>query len=173
MSAAPAATNALAPVRAFLLARAQAEADRARAEAATVADAVVARARQQAAVVLEQAREQGAADGAQLTAAAQAVAARRVRGLLLAAQRQAYETLRQRGRAAARALREDPDYPALRERLARMARERAGPDAIVMDAPDGGVIAEAPGRRVDCSLGTLADRAVDALGAEVEGLWAP
>ncbi|MFI7643956.1 hypothetical protein [Nonomuraea sp. NPDC049400] len=38
--------------------------------------------------------------------------------------------------------------------------------------PDGGVLAEGQGRRVDCTLDALAARAVDALGAEVERLWA-
>lgn len=173
MSTAPVVTDPLAPVRDFLLARARDDAERRRGDAAAEADAVLAQARQQAAAILAEAAEQGAAKGAEVTAAAQAAAARRTRGLLLAAQRQAYEALRQRSRAAARALREDPGYPALRRRLARRAREWVGRGAIVTDTPDGGVIAEAPGRRVDCSLGTLAGRAVDALGAEVEGLWAP
>lgn len=173
MSGALATPDALAQVRAFLLARARAEADRVRAEAAAEADAALAQAREQAAAILDAAREQGKRDGAQLTAAAQAQARRRARGLLLAAQRRAYQALRQRGRAAAAALHEQPDYPVLHERLARLARQLAGPDAVVAEAPGGGVLARAPGRRVDCSLDALADRAVDALGGEVEGLWAP
>ncbi|HZD01969.1 MAG TPA: hypothetical protein VFA46_17785 [Actinomycetes bacterium] len=174
MSGAPTspADDALAPVRGFLLARARAEADRLRVEATTQADALLAEARQHAAGILDAAREQGERDGEQVAAAVQAQARRRARSLLLAAQRQAYQALRQRGRAAARALRKERDYPALRERLARTARQLVGPDAAVTEAPGGGVVAQAPGRRVDCALGTLADRAVDALGVEVEGLWA-
>ncbi|MFE3644161.1 hypothetical protein ACFXOM_24710, partial [Streptomyces sp. NPDC059169] len=48
-----------------------------------------------------------------------------------------------------------------------------GPDAVITDCAGGGVLAEAPGRRVDLSLATLADRALERNGAEVELLWAP
>jgi vacuolar-type H+-ATPase subunit E/Vma4 len=173
MSTAATAPDALAPVRSFLLARARADAERIRAEAAADADGVLAQARQQAEAVLAEAAQRGAAEGAEAAAATRARARRRVRGLQLAAQRQAYEALRQRSRAAAQALREDPCYPRLRRRLAVLARERVGADAVTSDAPGGGVIAVAPGRRADYSLGALAERAVEELGAEVEGLWAP
>ena len=43
-----------------------------------------------------------------------------------------------------RALRDAPGYPALRERLARLAQAAAGPGAVVSEHPDGGVVAEAP-----------------------------
>ena len=45
--------------------------------------------------------------------------------------------------------------------------------AVVREHPDGGVVAEAPGRRLDLRLTTLADRAVDTLGPQLEALWAP
>jgi vacuolar-type H+-ATPase subunit E/Vma4 len=175
VSQAPAtwAGDPLAAVRESLLARARAEGERIRAEAAAEAGAALSQARQQAEAILATAREQGASEGAQVATAARTRARRRARGLLLAGQRQAYEALRRRGREAVRALRDHPEYPRLRQRLERIARELAGPGAAVRDAPDGGVVAEASGRRVDCSLGALADRAVEGLGAEVEGLWAP
>jgi hypothetical protein len=165
--------SALEPVRAALLASARADADRLRAEAAAEADRVRAAARTRADAILAEARLLGAADGAVLVAAEQARARRRARELVLAAERQAYEELRARARAAARALREDPGYPALRERLSRLALTAAGEGALVSEHPDGGVVAEAPGRRVDCTLDGFAARAVDALGGEVTGLWAP
>jgi vacuolar-type H+-ATPase subunit E/Vma4 len=173
MSTVATAPDALAPVRGFLLARARADAERVRAEAAADADALLARARRQAEAILAEAAERGAAEGAEAAAATRARTRRRVRGLVLGAQRQAYEALRQRSSTAAQALREDPGYPRLRRRLAVLARECLGADAITSDAPGGGVIAVAPGRRADYSLGSLADRAVEALGAEVEGLWTP
>jgi len=173
VSQAPATQAALDPVRDLLLARARAEADRTRAEAAAEAGAVLAEARDQAAAILAEARKRGATDGAEVAAAERAAAVRRARGVLLAARRQAYEALRRQARAAVRELRQDPGYPRLRRRLARLALEQAGPHAVVREPPEGGAVAEAPGRRVDCSLDALADRAVDALGAEVEGLWAP
>lgn len=175
MSKAPTtwAKDPLAPVRECLLARARADAERVRAEAAAEANAVLEQARQQAEAILAEARERGTAEGAGITAAARSRASRRARGLLLAGQRQAYEALRQRSRDAVRALRDDPSHRRLRQRLERIARELAGAGAVIVEAPDGGVVAEGSGRRVDCSLGALADRAVDALGAEVEELWAP
>jgi vacuolar-type H+-ATPase subunit E/Vma4 len=173
MSGAPAPGDTLAPVREFLLARARAEAERLRADAADDAGAVLAQARQQAAAILAESRGLGERDGATIVAAAQARARRQARGILLAAQRRAYETLRQRCRSAAGDLRQDPGYPRLRERLVRLAREQVGPGAVVGETPDGGVVAEAEGRRVDCSLGVLADRALDALGPQVEEVWTP
>jgi hypothetical protein len=61
----------------------------------------------------------------------------------------------------------------LRQRLERVALELAGAGATVLESSNGGMVAEAPGRQVDCSLDGLADRAVAALGAEVEALWSP
>jgi vacuolar-type H+-ATPase subunit E/Vma4 len=169
----PGADGALEPVRAWLLGAARTDGRRLRAEAAAEADRLLDRARAEAAAILAEAREQGTAEGAALGAAEQARSRRHARRLLLEAERQAYDELRARSRAAARALRDDPGYPALRERLARLAQAAAGPGAVVSDHPDGGVVAEAPGVRVDCSLDGLAARAVDALGGEVTGLWTP
>jgi vacuolar-type H+-ATPase subunit E/Vma4 len=169
----PVPADALAPVRDALLARARAEARRLRGEAAAEADAELAKTRRQAAAILAEAREQGERDGAAIAAAAEARARRQARGSVLAAQRRAYETLRQRCRSAASDLRHDPDYPRLRERLVRLARERAGPGAVAHETPGGGAVAEADGRRVDCSLAALADRALDALGQQIEEVWTP
>jgi cell division septum initiation protein DivIVA len=165
------AGGALQPVRAWLLAAAHAEAEQVRAVAAADADRVLARARAEAEAILTEAREQGIADGAALAAAERARHRRRARGLVLEAERWAYEELRARSRAAVRALREDPCYPTLRERLTRLALAAAGPGATAGEHPDGGVVVEAPGVRVDCTLDGLAARAVDALGGEVVGLW--
>ena len=172
-SSPPGADGALEPVRAWLLGAARADARRRRAAAAADADRQLARAKAEAAAILAEAREQGTAEGASLGAAEQARRRRQARRLLLEAERQAYEELRARSRAAVRALRDDPGYPALYERLARLAQAAAGPGAVVSQHPDGGVVAEAPGVRVDCTLDGLAARAVDALGEEVTGLWTP
>jgi hypothetical protein len=163
----------LAPVRSFLLARARADARRDRDDAAAAGSAQLARARQEAGAILADARRKGRADGASAAAAERARARREAQALLLAARRQAYEELLRRSRAGAAALRDDPDYSALRAHLTRLARERAGAAATVVEPPGGGVVATGPDRRVDCSLAALAERAVDALGVEVEGLWAP
>jgi hypothetical protein len=170
---APTAGGALEPVRAWLLAAASAEAEHRRAEAADAAERQVAGARAEADAILADARAQGTAEGSALAAAEQARSQRLARRLVLQAEREAYEELRTRSRAAVRALRQDPGYPALRERLNRLALAAAGPGARVSEHPDGGVVAEAPGLRVDCTLDGLAERAITALGGEVAELWAP
>jgi vacuolar-type H+-ATPase subunit E/Vma4 len=168
----PGAGGALEPVRAWLLAAARAEADRRRAEAAADAERQVAGARAEAEAILADARAQGTAEGSALAAAEQTRSRRLARRLVLQAEWEAYEELRARSRAAVRALRQDPGYPALRERLNRLALAAAGPGARVSEHPDGGVVAEAPGLRVDCTLDGLAERAIAALGGEVAELWA-
>ena len=54
-----------------------------------------------------------------------------------------------------------------------MAAFQLGADAEILDDPDGepGVVACDVHRRVDYRLVTLADRAVEALGADVAALW--
>ncbi|MEU8279640.1 V-type ATP synthase subunit E family protein [Microbispora bryophytorum] len=130
-------------------------------------------ARQQAREIIAAAREQGEAEAKAHSAAVRAQSARHARSSELAARRNALEELRRRAGAAVHALRDDPCYPRLVKRLGELAREAGGDDLVVREHPDGGVVAEGRGRRVDCSLEALANRAVDALGAEVERLWAP
>lgn len=163
----------LAPVRDALLDQARrAAADMRNAASADAAEAV-AKARRRAAEILAEAERQGAADGAALAAVERMRARRKAREIVLRAQRAAYDELRRRARAAVTELRDHSSYPVLRYRLARLARSRAGPGATLSEHPDGGVLAVTQDRRVDCSLGMLADRALEALGAEVEGLWTP
>jgi vacuolar-type H+-ATPase subunit E/Vma4 len=169
----PGASGALEPVRAWLLAAAHADAERLVAEATAGAERLLASTRAETDVILAEAREQGTAEGSALAAAERARSRRIARRLVLQAEREAYEELRARSRAAARALRQDPDYPALRARLTRLALAAAGPGARSSEHPDGGVIAVAPGIRVDCTLDGLAERAIAALGGEVAELWAP
>ena len=169
----PGAGGALEPVRAWLLAAAHVEAERLVTEADADAERLLAGARAEADAILAEARAQGTAEGSALAAAEQARARRLARRLILESERRAYEELRARSRATVRALHQDPGYPALRERLTRLALAAAGPGARVSQHPDGGVIAEAPGIRVDCTLDGLAERAVAALGGEVAELWAP
>jgi vacuolar-type H+-ATPase subunit E/Vma4 len=162
----------LAPVRDAL--RAAAERDAARAVAAGRADAEAAlsSAARAADELRSRARAEGAADGRRVLEAARARAARRARATVLRAQGEVHAELRREVRAAAARLREDPGYPALRQRLVAEAVSTLGPEAIVTESPAGGVVAEAPGRRADLTLPALADRLVDSMGAEVVGVWA-
>ncbi|MGW4958323.1 V-type ATP synthase subunit E family protein [Nonomuraea sp. NPDC004186] len=134
---------------------------------------LVAAARQEARTVLADARADGAAQAKADAVTERIHAERRARGMELAAQREALDELRARSAAAVRALRDDPCYPRLLDRLGALARAAGGADLTVKEQLDGGVLAEGHGRRVDCTLGALAVRAVDALGAELERLWAP
>ena len=51
------------------------------------------------------------------------------------------------------------------------ARAALGPDAILTEAPEGGLVAESGSRRLDLTLPTLADAALEAAADQVAGLW--
>lgn len=168
----PTGSAALAPVRTALRAQAEAGAhatlDRARHEA----DLIRAEAGARAEGILADSRAEGE-EQARAAVAARVVRRRReARDVVLATQRELYDKLRRASRDAARALRNDPDYPEILRRLTERAITAMGPGASVRESPDGGVLAEAGSRRLDLSLPALADRQVDRLGAEVERLWA-
>ncbi|MCD0484521.1 hypothetical protein LO771_19495 [Streptacidiphilus sp. ASG 303] len=171
--AAPAAgAAALEPVRAALLAAARAEAAAALAAAEEDAAALLRAARAEAAALLAEARRQGGADGRAERAAALGRARRAARTAELAARRAAWEELHRLTAARVRALPAAAD-PAVRAGLARYARRLLGPGAEVGEAPSGGVVARAPGRRVDLGLDALAARVLAGLGAGAEQLWEP
>jgi hypothetical protein len=154
--------KALAPVRAALAEHARREG----AQALADADAAVAAERTAAAAeaerLLDLARAAGAADAAS-AAVDRARADREAREAVLRAQREEYDSLRGGARAAAAALRLSPDYARLRQSLLAHARALLGPEAVIVDTDDGGIVGSVPGRRVDLSLATFADRAVDAV----------
>jgi hypothetical protein len=86
--------------------------------------------------------------------------------MVLAAQRAEYEELRDAARRAVAQLCEEPGYQRLRRRMTAALQGLLGDDAQVHDAPGGGAIAIATGRRADLSLTRLADRAVDTVLAQ-------
>ncbi|GII75915.1 hypothetical protein Sru01_08970 [Sphaerisporangium rufum] len=165
--------RALAPLAAELLRRAGREAAGTAARARAEAASIDAAARREAARVLAAARESGRAEHAAEAARALAEARREGRRAVLAAQRQALEEFRRRAREAAGGLRADPGYPALLRALTEAARRRGGTELAIREHPDGGVVGEGPGRRVDATLPVLADRMVDSLAGEVCRLWLP
>lgn len=157
-----------------LLADAHEEARRALADAEEQARAQIEEARRQATEMVARARAEGEADG-RLAAARDASQARtQARTEVLAAQREAYEELGRRARAAGLALRDDPGYPGLLERLGAAARRDLGDGAeLEVDPPDaGGIRATAGSHRVDYTLTVLADRCVTVLGPEAARIWA-
>ncbi|MCC5574810.1 hypothetical protein IMZ11_04060 [Microtetraspora sp. AC03309] len=164
--------DALAPVSGALLRRARLDADAILAAAEHDAAQTLAAARRAAQDMIDEAREAGTSEARARADTVRVRARRHARDLELAARREVVLELRRRVVAAVLALRDDPCYPRLVERLRELARESGGDDLIVREHPDGGVVGVGRGRRVDCSLGALASRAVDALGAEAERLWA-
>lgn len=163
--------TALEPVRDALLRQARSDAEAELLAADTAARTRLEAARAEARRITDDARSQGEADAAMMLGRDRAQARRRAHASVLAAQQGAYEGLRRRAREAVRALRVDPGYDALVAQLSDSVRRTLGDDAVIRMHPDGGLIADAPGRHVELSLDALADRAVDALGADVSGLW--
>jgi len=162
---------ALAPTREAMLSRARQRADEIIAEAHRRAAETVARARQQANDEIAQAQRDGQAQADSLAAAERGKARRDARSIVLTAQREACDELRDRVREAVCGLASDPGYEQLRKKLAGVAAQLAGPGAVVTDDPAGGVIARAPGIVVDCSLPRLADAAAETV--DLACLWAP
>lgn len=165
----PVAAAALAPVADSLLRKAKRDAARIRKEARTEADALIGQARREAAQILAEARDAGTSEATASTGEERVRARRRARSIVLAARRKAYEEVCRKVRSAMASLCEE--NPQTTKRLRTLARDRAGDDARITTTPDGGVVAVAPDRRVECSLSALADHAVRLLGAEVERLW--
>ncbi|MEV5955360.1 hypothetical protein AB0M11_16575 [Streptomyces sp. NPDC051987] len=56
-------------------------------------------------------------------------------------------------------------------RLVEIARALLGADARITAVPGGGITADVPGRRLDLSADTLADRSLERMGARIESLW--
>ncbi len=160
------ASESLEPLRAALLAQATAEADRIRADAEADARRRLDAARHEAGQLVAEARARGEAEAGWILATEEASARRDARAVVLAAQREAWERLREGSRSAVRALLRDP---VVRERLAAGLRARL-PGASIEDLADGGLAARTPdGRSVDASVAALVDRALPVV--EGERLW--
>lgn len=161
-------TQALQPLTVALLARARADADGERAAAELEGEQALATATRRAGDLLARAQALGEADAAELLAADRAQARRAARGLVLAAERAAYDELRRRSCAAVAVLLADPER---QRRLALIVRDRLGDGATVRNHPAGGVVAESPdGRRIDASVDALVDAAL--AGMDLGQLWA-
>jgi vacuolar-type H+-ATPase subunit E/Vma4 len=161
----------LRPVRDALLDGARERADGLRGEAGAAAAATIAAARRRAESILAEARATGRAEGEAAARRARAGARREAGAIVLAAHRAAFDELRRQVREAVRGLRADPCYPALLDRLTRIARTAAGPGAAVVEHPSGGVEAWSAGIRVDLSADALADRAIAGLSGKAATLW--
>ena len=172
MTAAPAAA-ALAPARAHMLRGAADQAALILADARRRQTASPRRPASEAERRVSQARARAERRRCRRPPRCGGRAQRDARSVLLGAQREAYDELRARVRAAVGALRDEPGYDRLLEPLARHGPAAAGTGATVTRHPSGGVVARAAGMVVDCSLPRLADLAVEALDGEVRELWTP
>jgi hypothetical protein len=88
---------------------------------------------------------------------------------VLAAERAAYEALREAARHAVAGLRDESEYEFVCRRLSLTLRDLLGDEAQLQEAAGGGLIATARGRSADLSFARLADRAVDTVLAEESG----
>ncbi|MFJ9566151.1 hypothetical protein ACIRQQ_39735 [Streptomyces fuscichromogenes] len=182
----------LDPVRAELLRAARAAAGAAVRGARAEAAQTLRAARADAERVLAQARELGAGDGRAVAARERVQAAEDAWSRELAARAEVYAELRAEVRAGVRRALADGAAPPLTPapgtgppppvsgselpsvsavRLADVARAVLGPEARISAAPGGGITADVPGRHLDLSADTLADRALERMGDRIECLW--
>lgn len=160
--------TALGPVRDALLATARRDADATLDNATSAAARILADASAEANEVIALARSRGAAEADAGVDAERARARREAHARVLAARREAYEELGRAAREALAEVRAEPGYRLVLRHMADGARHLLGPEVTLGDGDDGGVVAEAPGRRVDYSLRGYADRAVLAVAAAAE-----
>ena len=166
---APAVGDPWGPVGRAALADAHAEAERLRVQARDRSAAALAAARGRTEHLREDslaaAREGANADARRVLSAARNSA----HELLLSARLEVYAAVARDVARQASSRRED--YRAVTERLIGDARRRLGADVEITDAPDGGIIAHAPGRQIDYSLSTQLRRCLAQLDDEVAALW--
>lgn len=162
------------PARAALLADARERAGQLLQQADEQARELIAQAQRDAEELLARAREEGLAAGRAQGARDAGRGQVLSRWEVLAAQQAVYEELRQRVHTDVMALREEPEYPELLERLAAAAHRDLGEGAeLEIDPPGrGGVEARAGSRQVDYTLPSLAERCLQNVGPALARLWA-
>lgn len=160
----------LETVRNHHLAAARAHADEVLRQAHVQAQQTASKSFADAAALIEKAEKEGEEAAALDTSREWTAARRRARGIILAAQQGVYRDLHA---AAAAAVRADPRYPLLLERLADGARRRLGPgaDVDVDFSGDEGVRATRQDRHIAWSLDSIVAESVERLGPEIEELW--
>ena len=156
----------LTPVREALLQRAHDDAETELAKADRDVADVNAAATAQATELVDQARAQAADDVMILKAAERSRVLREARTVQLQARRATYDALVS---AASTAVRDElADDPTVVSALTERARAELGADAILSRLPDGGLAAEAEGRRLTLPLQVLVERVVADLIASRE-----
>ncbi len=164
MSLPPAADAALAPLRAALLADAQARAAEITRAAAAQARAILDDAEREASAIRAAAVAAGEAAARAEAAERSARARRQAAERVLAARTEGWLAVREAVRDAARALRDDPRHPAILASLRAVAAAEL-PGATITESPDGGLVAQSGTRRLDLTLPTLALDLLESPGA--------
>lgn len=166
--------SSVEPARDALLADARERARQLLEQADEEARELIAQAQRDAEELIARTRDEGLAAGR--TQAAHDAGRERAlaRWEVLAAQRAVYDDTCRRARTEVMAVRDEPGYPELLERLTAAARRELGDGAeLAIDPPGlGGIRARAGSRRVDYTLPALADRCVRDLGPALAQLWA-
>lgn len=161
---------ALQPVREALRSAARKQAAELRDDARRQAKALVEAALAESAEILSAAAREGES-AARSEAALRSARTRREAHELVLAQRNSLRLeLHRRVRESTAGLKSDPRYANLVARLTEECRALLGPDAVVSESPDGGVVAEAGSRRLDLSLPVLAGVTVESLPG-ARALW--
>jgi vacuolar-type H+-ATPase subunit E/Vma4 len=174
MSALPRTSVAsLAPVREALRAAAEAEAAEVLARAEAEVAGLLEDAHRESARIRADAAAEGAAVARGSAALRSARTRREAHEIVLARQSQVYTALVSGVRTAASALRTEPRYPDLLDRLSDRARALLGPLAVVTESPAGGIVAERGSRRLDLSLPSVAESTLETMASEVSALWTP
>jgi vacuolar-type H+-ATPase subunit E/Vma4 len=161
----------LAPVRLALVEAARRDVAAVLARADRDAAQEVAAARAEADTVLRAARAEGQAEAASVAAAEHARVRLEARAEVLAAQSAAYDALRSTVHSRVVALLDEAGFEPVRARFEEQARAELGSGATIAQGSDGILVAELGDRRITLDLRAVADRALEDLGDEVEGLW--
>ncbi len=156
----------LAPVREALLQSACVDAEKELAKADRDVEDLSAEAAAEATQLLDRASAHAADDVVVLEAAERSRVLREARSVQLRARLATYEALVSAATAAVRD--QLADDPSVTSALVTRARTELGADAVLSRLPDGGLVAEAGGRRLALPLQALVERVVADLIAAQE-----
>ncbi|UWX98384.1 hypothetical protein N2K95_06965 [Arthrobacter zhaoxinii] len=165
------AETALEPVRRALQQEAETAVARSDAEARQQAADLLGRAQAEADTIHRTAQREGAEAARAEAVASSARARRQARRTVLAEQEHLRSLLAEHVQNQVREVRRDPRYPQILRRLTAQADRILGPMASVTESHKGGVIGTAGSRRLDLSLSTLAEQALEDHAGEVRRLW--
>jgi len=156
------------------LSRARSAAEESISEVRAEAEARKAACAAEATQLVAQARSDGQDSASRELVADERLTRRRARETVLAARRDLYERVRREAVESLLARQGSDEYARLIGALQSRATEQLGAEVRCSEPPSGqgGLIAEAEGRRVTYSLDALVDDELRRRGIEIESLWA-